>query len=250
MARGQKQVPGQITFEEFCVNPSHYVVQANALIGGKQALSINAAKIIRAAIMQVVFEDEALKPYKISISDLAMLLGIHKNELYRDINDITDNIIENPVYIKVISGKKEGWVKIPWVSQCEYNSDAGVAIQLNEKLKPYLLNLKERYTQYPLENILAMKSVYAIRIFELIQEKILDRILPKDGTDVTLSVETIRECCGCEDKYPEFKSLRARVIDTAEKEINRVTLYTVSHSYVKTGRSVTSIVFHVNMKYH
>ena len=56
MARGQKQVEGQISFN-FCLEPSNYVVQSNELINGKQALKLNSAKLIRSAIMQVVKED-------------------------------------------------------------------------------------------------------------------------------------------------------------------------------------------------
>ena len=42
----------------FCMDTTNYVVQSNALVGGKQALKLNSAKLIRSAIMQVVKEDE------------------------------------------------------------------------------------------------------------------------------------------------------------------------------------------------
>lgn len=72
-------------------------------------------------------------------------------------------------------------MKIPWVSKCEYQADVGVAIKLNDELKPLLLNLKERYTQYTLDNILTMKSVYAIRIFELLQKEYFQKYCLKKG---------------------------------------------------------------------
>ena len=75
MARGKKQIDGQLVFD-FCIEPRNYVVQANTLIGGKQALKINSAKLIRSAIMQVVYEDQDLKPYVISIDELSKLLGV------------------------------------------------------------------------------------------------------------------------------------------------------------------------------
>ena len=102
-------------------------------------------------------------------------------------------------------------MKIPWVSKCEYQADVGVAIKLNDELKPLLLNLKERYTQYTLDNILTMKSVYAIRIFELLQERVLSKVLPKKGKDFELTIEQIRECCDCIDKYKSFANLKQMV---------------------------------------
>ena len=43
-------------------------------------------------------------------------------------------------------------------------------------MKPYLLGLQNNYTEYTLDNILAMKSVYGIRIFELLQEKTISTV--------------------------------------------------------------------------
>lgn len=250
MPRGRKQVDGQISFD-FCIDARNYVVQANNLIGGKQALKLNSAKLIRSAIMQVVREDEELKPYIITIKDLSELLGVPASNIYRDVDEITDDIIKNPVYIREErNGKTIDFIKIPWVTRCEYKSDVGIALKLNEELKPFLINLKEHYTQYTLQEVLAMKSVYGIRIFEMLQSKIMSRVLPKDGITVILSVQEIRECCDCEDKYPTFGNFRDKVIDKAVKEINRVTMFKVVYSYIKKARSVVEIKFDINMRYH
>lgn len=106
------------------------------------------------------------------------------------------------------------------------------------------------YTQYTLENILAMKSVYAIRIYELLQSKIMSRVLPKDGVNITIPIKELKECCDCMDKYAEFSNFRMKVLDKAKSEINRVTMFRIDYSYVKKGRSVAGIEFHVNMRYH
>lgn len=201
--------------------------------------------------MQVVRDDEELKPYIITIKELAELLGISASNVYRDVEEITDDIIKNPVYVKKqIVGKPVRWIKIPWVSKCEYSSDVGIAIKLNEELKPFLINLKEHYTQYTLQEVLTMKSVYAIRIFEVLQSKMMSRMLPKDGLDVEISVQEIREICDCGEKYPAFGNFKEKVIDRAVSEINRVTMYRVDYSYRKKSRSVVAIIFHVNMMYH
>lgn len=174
------------------------------MIGGKQALKLNSAKLIRAAIMQIRKEDQELKPYIITISELSKLLHIPKSNIYRDIDEITDDILNNPVFVREEiygnSGKKVRWIKMPWATRCEYHSDIGVALKLNDELKPLLLNLQDHYTQYSLDEILVMKSVYAIRLYELLQSKIMSRVLPRSGIDIKLSIEEIRECCGCDGK--------------------------------------------------
>ena len=65
MARGKKRIDGQLSFN-FSLNTGNYVVQANDLVRGKQSLKLNSAKLIRAAIMQIVPEDKELKPYIIT----------------------------------------------------------------------------------------------------------------------------------------------------------------------------------------
>lgn len=249
MARGKKQIEGQLSFN-FSLDTENYVVQANDLIGGKQSLKLNSAKLIRAAIMQIIPEDEELKPYIITIKELSKLLKVSESNLYRDIDDITDDIIRNPVFIKEINGRQIKWVKIPWVTRCEYNSDVGVAIKLNDDLKPFLIKLKEHYTQYSLDNILTMKSTYSIRIFELLQEKIKVKKIGKNGECVQISLQELRECCNCEDKYRSFNHFKTRVIDTACNEINGLTIFRIKYDYIKNGKSIVAINFHVNVFYH
>lgn len=250
MSRGGKQIEGQLSLN-FCLDSRNYVCQDNRLVSGIQTLKLNSAKLIRAAIMQVVKEDTEFKPYVVTIAELSELLNISKSNLYRDINSITDDIINNPVKIQDEDGKKVRWIKIPWVKRCEYNSDIGVAIKLNDELKPYLIELKNHYTQYTLDSILGMKSVYALRLFELLQSKVYTRVLPKTGTDVEFSVDSIKEMLGCNNAtYDSFSNFRSRIIDVAVKEINEKTLYYISYQYKKEGKAVTAIVFNVNTIYH
>lgn len=250
MARGKKQIEGQLSFD-FCFDTRNYVVQANSLIGGKQALKLNSAKLIRAAIMQVVRADEELKPYIITIKDLADLLQVPTSNIYRDVEEITDDIIKNPVFVREVSkGKTVRFIKIPWVSRCEYKADAGIAIKLNEELKPFLVNLREHYTQYELGEVLAMRSVYGIRLYEILQSKIMSGTVPKTGIHIIVSVDELRECCACENKYPAFANFRDKVIDKARDEINRVSVFDLSYTYQKEGKTVKAIDFFMIAKWN
>lgn len=256
MSRGNKapkECEGQMSIFDFCSDTSHYVVQSNKIIEGKQSLSIKGAKLIRATIMQSVRDDEDLKPYVIRIDELSSLLGISRTNLYRDIDAITDEIVQNPLFVKEIRGdkkKKISWVKIPWVTLCRYDSDVGVMIQLNEALKPYLIGLRNKYTQYTFDNILHMKSIYSLRIFEMLQNKIYFKCIPLEGVEVELTLDEIRCGCDCEDKYKQYIHLRDRVIERAVNEINETTFYQVTYTPLKKGKAIDRILFHVNVFYH
>ena len=212
-----------------CLDKSNYVVQANNLVSGKQSLSLNGAKILRTAIMQIQRDDEELKPYIIKPKALAQILNVPTDNIYRVIDNLSNELIGSYAEARLEHGEKKKFKKINWVSYCEYDSNVGFAIKLNSDMKPYLLNLKDKYTQYTLENILAMNSVYAVRIFELLNEKIKLKMLPKEGMYVDMDLQYIRECCDCEDIYERFSQFKARVLDRAVEEINRVTLYQISY---------------------
>ena len=139
---------------------------------------------------------------------------------------------------------------IQWVTACAYEKGVGLAVKMNPLLKPFLLGLQERYTQYQLENILAMKSVYAIRIYELLMKEQMTRFIPADGVSVILAIKTIREACDCETKYEKISQFKSKVIDIAVKEICRCTSYTVSYECLKKGRSIEAFRFHLNSKYN
>ena len=249
MGKKNKQIEGQL-FLDMCLNDNNYVVQANNLICGKQSLSLNSAKILRTAIMQVQKEDDELQPYALTTTELANLLHITKDNIYRVMNEVSDELITSYAQARAEYGEKKKFKKISWVSTCEYDSDVGFKIKLNPDMKPYLLKLKDNYTQYTLDNILAMKSIYGVRIFEILNEKIKTKTLPRNGKYIELTMQYIRECCDCEDKYERFSQFKTRVLDRAVEEINRVTMYKVSYDYIKNGKSVVGIKFHINANYH
>lgn len=61
-----------------------------------------------------------------------------------------------------------------------YNeSEGAIDIRFDPFLRPYLLELKKEFTSYKLENVIKLKSSYAIRIYELLMqyEKIRERTI-------------------------------------------------------------------------
>lgn len=234
--------------EKMNIESSSIVVQSNAMIQGRQSLTPIQAKLVRMCIAQVIGDDVEFKPYQISISELGSVLGLSKSNLYRDAKEICEGIIKKPIILN--SGKS--WRAIPWVSLCEYVDNTGmISIKLNDELKPYLLQLKDQfYTKYSIENILRFKSIYSIRLFELLQMKLGGKIpLISGGTTVTLSIEEIRLACECADKYSQLGPFKKYVIDAAVKEINASTMYHITYETPRDGRKIERVVFVISTRY-
>ena len=181
------------------------------------------------------------------------MLGASRTTLSRDIDKITDELLDSRVEIKEYSldNKEYKFLKIPWVSLCAYSSKGGLAIELNNKLAPLLLQLLEsqKYTQYLLQDILQMKSVYAVRLYEMIMSRIVYKTIPREGVNVEISVNDIRTATDTLDKFERYSSFKAKVIEKAEAEILRTTTYKITHEEVKSGKKVIGFIFHVEMNY-
>lgn len=246
---------GQLSFFPIRSNKRLYVVQSNNLIRAKQNLSLNEAKLIRIIIAQIVSNDVEFKPYIISPQELAEMLDNKDSvNIYHSAKAMCTSIMKKQLEIQSDDGS---WAAYQWVTVCKYDAKTKkIQIKLNEELKPFLINLINTgyYAQYQLENALKFNSIFAIRIFELIMEE-LKFIPAKNSTDIIISKETIRNACYLDyydycrkitvTKFEKISQFKEKVLDVACKEIERCTLYTVSYSDIKEGKSITAFTFHV-----
>ncbi len=223
----------------------HYVITSNDLAEARQSLKLNSTKIIRLAIMQIKAEDKMLKPYKISIPDLAKILNIQSNNIYSTMDEITRDILTNPIYMKKMNKNGETTESggIPWAQACFYERNEGLTIKLNDILAPHLLQLKEHYMQYELEDIVRMKSVYGIRLYEMLIAHMMYKP-PRSGTHITIPITEIKRCLDCEN-YEKISHFKERVLDAAKKEINENSSWTIDYKCLKTGREITDIEFSI-----
>lgn len=230
--------------KEMNLNSNNLVVMSNDLIKSKSNLSLNEIKILRLAIMQVIKEDKDLQTYKVNVTELADLLAIDRHGIYQEVDKITTSLLKEIVYIGD-GNPKHKWKKFQWCSSCQYENGV-LTIKLHDDLKPFLLNLSELYTQYVLEDILYLKSVYSIRIYELIREEMrYQKVFADKEADIYLPMDIIRKATDTESKYNQYGMFKARVIDAAVNEINEKLQYYVTYEPVKESRKVIGFNFHI-----
>lgn len=227
-----------------CLNDENLVVMSNALIKGKSNLSLNELKLLRLTIMQVVAEAKDFQTYKVNVIDLAKLLNIDRHYIYREVDTFTTHIMKELVYVGD-GNPKHKWLKFPWVDMCSY-ADGVLTIRLSDKLKPYLIGLSELYTQYVLKDVILLKTVYAVRLYELIKQEMKYQKVYADKTaTVTLSIQDIRTATDTLDKYEPISMFRSRVIDSSIKEIREKLGYIITYEMKKESRKIVGITFNI-----
>lgn len=231
---------------EMCLNEENYVVMSNDLIKGKSNLSLNELKLLRMTIMQIMKEDTDFLTYQVSIVELAKSLGISRQNLYVEVMEMCKHLMQEIVFIGD-GNPKHKWEMFQWCSRCKYE-DGIITIRLHDDLKPYLLELKKHYTQYMLQDILILKTVYAVRMYELIVEELRTKVYADKVATVELSLETIRKATNTEDKYDTISMFRSRVIDSAISEINEKLGYRITYEPIKRSRKIVGYKFTVESK--
>ena len=221
--------------------------QSNRLVEARYTLTPNEQKIIILMVALINPNDENFKVYKIRIADFAKLLKINNKNIYPETEDLLYRLVDRTLKIR----KEGGYLITGWVSSAEYIKAEGVVeLSFDQKLKPYLLQLKQEFTKLDLFTIIQFRSNYTIRIYMLLKqyEKIGIREFDLLDFKKQLRVEKL---------YPRFNNLRQRIIKQAKKEFDQKDeqgnfLSDINFHFepIKRGRSVTRIRFTIFQNKH
>ncbi|MED2974154.1 replication initiation protein [Fictibacillus sp. B-59209] len=214
----------------------NWVTKSNALIEKTYQLSVMEQKLILTLASLVQPSDEAFRPYQIKVSDFVQLLGLKSTGKYTEIRKIVQALQQKTLPINT----GQSLLDITWLSSAEYFHGKGyVELEFSPKLKPYLLQLKEKFTTYQLKNIIQLRSSYSIRIYELLKQ-----YEPLKQRSFTL--EELREVLGIEPKkYKLFGHFKDKVLNVGKKELEEKTDLRFEFEEIKKGRKVTGIKFHI-----
>lgn len=218
----------------------YYICVSNAFVKANQDLSLIESKILRLAICQVTFDDTEIYEYQTTISELAEILETSKKFLYNNINKTSTNLLRQ--IIRINYSKKE-WDKFQIFSKFKYK-DGTINLRLNDEMKPFILALRDNYTQYQIAEIIGMNSVYGVRLYELILSKRQKKGLKNLKFEIIkLTIDEIRFATNTTDKYTKISQLQERVISTAIKAIMLSTGIAIDFKPVKKSRKFVAYDF-------
>jgi plasmid replication initiation protein len=219
------------------MNKSMTVNQKFNLVNAKYKLTPLEMKFILNAIAHLdSINDEVLKEYEIKISELESKMQIGEGQHTR-LKQFAKRLMSKPLIIESDNGDFEVY---NWFSRIKYvNKEAKFLIRFEEGLKPYLLQLKERFISYNLKYILPLTSTYSVRIYQLLKEreKLAKRYFTVEELQDILQVPP-----SYKKKYNDFKK---KVLQVAEKEINEHTDIRITIDEEKEGRKVSRLIFRI-----
>lgn len=215
-------------------------------------MSINAMKLLRLTLTQCRMNDNEFFEYDVTVTDLAAMFRIDASNIYREMDKITTQMMKTLIHIRP-DGSKKDFDKFTMFSECHYREKTGIlTVQLSEKMKPYVLELKGNFTKIPIGNLVTMRSKYSMKLYELLSMEL--RNAPTYGSKkqlVYLDLATIRTATGTEEKLKQIKELRERLLNIAVNEINESDIgWNISYTDRKNGRTIIGFDFVIKSKNH
>jgi plasmid replication initiation protein len=164
--------------------------------------------------------------------------GIFKTDLsnsYKALRRAVNKLLKTDVTVPE-EGTTSYW-RINVCSQAKYVKDEGkIEIQFTDSIMPYLKQVKDRFMVYNLADISNFKSIYATRLFELLQEF-------KETGWMIKSLDELRHAFSVGSKYYNYGHFKSRTIVPACEEINKNYHIKIRFEEIKEGKSVTAIKF-------
>lgn len=155
------------------------------------------------------------------------------NRAYEILKEATDKLMKTSFSVKT----DRGILKINVCAQAHYIETEGrIDIEFTPNIMPHLAELGEKFTMYNLNEISGFGSIYTTRLYELIMQF-------KTTGELRISVADLRFKLGCVEILARYNNFKQKAIDHAIDEINSQWTLGVKYEEIKTGRTVTDLVF-------
>jgi len=215
------------------MDSSSLVVKHNSLIRSRYDYTLAELKLVITIASMVEQTDEDFREYVVPAAEYARLMDADASNTRKTVKKLGKMLMSKPLFIPT----EDGFAICNWFSWFQY-ANGEIRCSVHPKLKPYLLQLKEQFTRYRLENVLRFKSVYSVRIYELAKSW-------ESKGKFEMSIDDLRKTLGLEEKYRLYGDLKKKVLIRSSKEISELSDITLSYREIKEGKRVVGLRFYI-----
>ncbi|TFI86470.1 RepB protein [Carnobacterium divergens] len=238
------------------------VVEHNSLITSIAKMDKTPLKMFELAV-SCIDTEKPLEDNTVYLSkkDLFAFFKVSDNDKHSRFKEAVEKM-QKQAFFKIQEKKEHGFefeniVPIPYVKWTDYNDE--VLIRFSPEIIPYLVNLKKNFTQHALSDIAELNSKYSIILYRWLSMNYnqYEHYSVKGGRraeqvesyrNPTITVKELRLMTDTVNEYKKFPDFSIWVLDKSFEEINAHTSFNVTYDKIKKGRSIDSIVFHIEKK--
>lgn len=193
--------------------------KANEFVEARYKFDIWETRVFAYMLTLIKYTDKEFAEYKINVGDIVKEFDLNKGGfVYDEIKKASEKLLTKRVQIERTTAEGiaeivDTYLVVSTARPKEATKDNYIKLRFHSDLKPFLLELKQRYLVYDIRNILSLTSIYSIRLFELLKQyqKIGKRRFLVDELKLALSIEP--------DEYTLYGHFKNRIILKAQKDL-------------------------------
>ncbi len=236
------------------------VAEHNDLIQATANMTLNSLKLFEVAVGAVDSLGNGKNKVLIDKKQLFESLGVVGVNRNRNLTYALRRLIQDATFNMTFYDEDDEptdiTIKPIYAFQNKHNSP-NIEMTFAPEILPFITELKNNFTRYRLDDVLKMKSRYAVSLYRWLMMNFRQYEYYSKSNDRTkqqldeflnpkIDLLEFRKLTGTQKKYKDFRNLRKRVLDASVAEINEHSEYEVSWQRIYVGRKTTGIQFHIN----
>lgn len=223
--------------------------QSNHLIESPHAqeFSVHEIKLFEFSVASctqddyVFVQNKSDKEFFLSSSELANILNTSVSVISHEIEKTAKRIMTKMLHLR--KELSDGSIQFELINIIPYARymDGVFKFRLNYSIIPYLIEIKEKFTEFQLSYLLAMNSASAIKLYKLLfqYKQIKSRVF---------TVDDLKSQFGLHSKYKQYNDFKKNIISPSVLQINAKTDLYVTFNEIKFGRKVEKIKFEMGIQ--
>lgn len=204
--------------------------QDNVLTVARYEMSEAEKNILYMVVAQVKPADQEDKYYQVSVNEMATIMGSDrlKAEPYRQ---ATRKLMTRVFEATLPNGDV---LQSTFIASAQFKKGTDIIeIELSRKVRPFYIDLNQRFTKIQLVAAISLNSAYAKRVYELLcmYKNMKDKTFKRDLTEIKTMLSVIDSKTG-KDSYSNWTRFQKNVLDVAAREINGHTDITFTYKPV------------------
>jgi plasmid replication initiation protein len=218
------------------------VTKGNALIEATYRLTLAEQRLLLLVISKIDSRSgstTAETEIVVTAKELSEVYQLDDKEGYATLKDVAERLFSRAVIIERPDPDHPSTdrTRTRWVSAIDYaGKDGCLSLYLAPKVIPYLTQLAREFTTYRLRHVSAMRSIHAVRLYEMLAQW-------RDKGTLQIAVETLKARLGVAVQYRRMYDFKQWVIRPAIEQINAHSDLWVKWDQRKRGRVVEALIF-------
>ena len=223
------------------------VVKSNKLVQALQTLTLTETRLLQLAIVDARETGQGLstdEPLELNATRYAQAFNVSPDAAYLALIEAEDSLFKRKF---TITNEDGTLTKSRWIQDANYRKGEGrILVTLTRVVIEHVTKIdgfEQYFTSYHLKKTSDFKSVYAVRLYELLMQ------WKSVGKTPIFELNKFRNQLGIGvNEYTRMEAFKRRVLDIAIDQINESSDITVEYEQHKKGRSISGFSFTFKQK--